>query len=392
MNWKEIIQKEASLAYADIQSIRQYLHAHPELSFHEDETAKYIAAQLEKLGIPYQEKVGGNGLVALIEGGKPGKVRALRADFDALPIQEENQVPYKSKNDGVMHACGHDVHTSCLLGAAMILNKHKDELEGTVKLIFQHAEEMTPGGAKQMIEAGALENPKVEEITGQHVFPDLEVGKVGFRKGMYMASTDELFITVKGKGGHAALPHKLIDPIYIGAQFVVALQHLISRKRPPRIPSVLSIGRFIGNGSTNVIPDQVEMMGTFRAMDEDWRAEAKKLMRQLAKDMGSSMDAEIELKISDGYPYLVNDDALTERNINIAKAYLGDENVIDLDLRMTGEDFAYYGHTIPACFYRLGTRNEEKGITHGLHTSRFDVDEKALEIGAGLLAFIAVNA
>ena len=199
MNWKEIIQKEASLAYADIQSIRQYLHAHPELSFHEDETAKYIAAQLEKLGIPYQEKVGGNGLVALIEGGKPGKVRALRADFDALPIQEENQVPYKSKNDGVMHACGHDVHTSCLLGAAMILNKHKDELEGTVKLIFQHAEEMTPGGAKQMIEAGALENPKVEEITGQHVFPDLEVGKVGFRKGMYMASTDELFITVKGK-------------------------------------------------------------------------------------------------------------------------------------------------------------------------------------------------
>lgn len=392
MNWKEIIQKEASLAYADIQSIRQYLHAHPELSFHEDETAKYIAAQLEKLGIPYQEKVGGNGLVALIEGGKPGKVRALRADFDALPIQEENQVPYKSKNDGVMHACGHDVHTSCLLGAAMILNKHKDELGGTVKLIFQHAEEMTPGGAKQMIEAGALENPKVEEITGQHVFPDLEVGKVGFRKGMYMASTDELFITVKGKGGHAALPHKLIDPIYIGAQFVVALQHLISRKRPPHIPSVLSIGRFIGNGSTNVIPDQVEMMGTFRAMDEDWRAEAKKLMRQLAKDMGSSMNAEIELKISDGYPYLVNDDALTERNINIAKAYLGDENVIDLDLRMTGEDFAYYGHTIPACFYRLGTRNEEKGITHGLHTSRFDVDEKALEIGAGLLAFIAVNA
>lgn len=385
----DIIKSEIEVDFHNLLRIRRHIHANPELSFKEDETAKFIAEELTVMGIPFQEQVGGNGLVAIIEGELPGKVSALRADFDALPILEENDVEYASKNKGVMHACGHDVHTTCLLGAAKILWNNRPQLKGTVKLIFQHAEEMTPGGAIQMIKAGALESPRVQHITGQHVYPDLEVGKVGFKKGMYMASTDELFVTVKGKGGHAALPHKLADPVLATAQMIVGLQSVISRRRPPHVPSVLSFGKVEAAGSTNVIPHEVHLMGTFRAMDEIWRAEALDLMPKMAKTICAAFGVEVDFNISNGYPFLVNDDDLTETNIQLAKEFLGKENVVDLDLRMTGEDFSYYGHEIPACFYRLGTRNESLGITHGLHTPKFNVDEESIKVGAGLMAWLA---
>ncbi len=391
MSLKEKIQGLAQSYHEEIRSWRRHIHAHPELSFHEEETAKYIASILEGMGLQPERNIGGNGLAVVIEGGKSGKTKALRADFDALPIQEENTCAYASTHAGVMHACGHDVHTSCLLGAVKILHETRNDWAGKVKFIFQHAEEMTPGGAKQMIQAGVLENPRVEEITGQHVYPDLEVGKVGFRKGMYMASTDELFIEVVGKGGHAALPHTLKDPVYGSAQLIVALQTIISRHRPPHIPSVLSIGKVEANGSTNVIPEKVSMMGTFRAMDEAWREKALGLIEKTVKEVSASLGLEGKLRIGHGYPYLENDPDLTQRNKSLAEEYLGKENVIELDLRMTGEDFSYYGHEIPACFYRLGTRNEAKGLVHGLHTSKFDVDEEALRIGAGLMAFLAAK-
>jgi len=380
----------ASVLESTIQN-RRHLHAHPELSFQEHKTVVFVAAQLDELGIAYKP-MANTGLVALITGDKPSdQVVALRADMDALPIQEVNEVAYKSTQAGVMHACGHDAHTASLLGTAAILQELKAEFGGTIKLIFQPAEELLPGGANQMIKEGVLENPKPQAVLGQHVMPFIETGKVGFRSGKYMASTDELYVTVKGKGGHAAQPQQNIDPVMITAQILVSLQQIVSRTANPNTPSVLSFGKVQANGATNVIPNEVKLEGTFRTMDEAWRAEAHTRMKKMAEGIAESMGGSCEFEIKKGYPFLVNEEKLTAAAKQYAEEYLGKENVLDLDIWMAAEDFAYYSQLADACFYRLGTRNEAKGITSSVHTQTFDIDENAFAISTGLMAYIALK-
>ena len=389
---KEKIKRIASEYLNELVKIRRYLHANPELSNHEYKTAEFIASTLRNLGLEVQTGIFGTGLVAIIKGKNPDKkVIALRADIDALPIQEQNDLPYKSLNPGVMHACGHDVHTSSLIGTAKILNDLKTEFEGTVKLIFQPAEEKIPGGAKLMIEAGVLENPRPEFMFGQHVYPDLEAGKIGIRAGKYMASADEINITVKGKGGHGAIPYALVDPVLIASQIIVSMQQIVSRNAHFNVPTVLSFGRFIADGAYNVIPNEVTLKGTFRTFDENWRALAHQKIETMAKSIARASDGDCEVFIDKGYPFLVNDEALTERSFDYAKEYLGEENVIELDLRMTAEDFAYFAQAVPSCFYRLGVKNDAKGINSGLHTSTFNVDESSLEVGMGLMSWFAIS-
>ena len=371
---------------------RHHLHANPELSFQEYNTAVYVTEQLKAIGLEPQTGIAGTGVVALIKGKNPeSKTIALRADMDALPITEVNEVPYKSKNVGVMHACGHDVHTSSLLGTAAILNQLKDEFEGTIKLIFQPGEELIPGGASLMINEGVLENPKVEKILGQHVMPLLPAGIVGFRGGMYMASADEIYMTVKGKGGHGAMPEQNIDTVLIASHIIVAMQQIISRNCSPKVPSVLSFGKVIANGATNIIPNEVFIEGTFRAMDEVWRAQAHEKITKLATTLAESMGGSCEIEIRKGYPFLKNNPELTAKMKQAAVEYAGAENVVDLDLWMAAEDFAFYTQKADACFYRLGTRNEERGITSSIHTPTFDIDESALDLGPGLMAWLAVT-
>ena len=384
------IKQLSETIFDEVVAIRRYMHQNPELSFKEHKTSAYIKSVLTSWGVSFTEDIADTGIVVLLEGNNPSsKTLALRADFDALPITEENDVDYCSVNKGVMHACGHDAHTASLLGVVKILNNLKQEWEGSVKFIFQPAEEMLPGGAQQMIKEGVLENPKVEKMIGQHVFPDLEVGKVGFRPGKYMASTDELHITIKGKGGHAALPHKYNSPLLAAAKLITDLD--ISFVKEKDQPSVLAIGFIEGLGSTNVIPEQVKLKGTLRAMDEDFRATAYKRMQKIALEVAKYYGLEIDFDIRKGYPSLVNDEALTKKSIAFAKQYLGEGNVIDLPIRMTAEDFSYYSHEVPSTFYRLGTANKSKGITHGLHTSRFNIDEQSLKIGMGLMAYLAIK-
>lgn len=391
----ETIKKLASGYLADIIAIRRHLHAHPELSFKEFETAAYVAGRLKEYGIPYHEGIAGTGIVAIIEGTEPAsKVLALRADLDALPIKEENNVEYCSKNEGVMHACGHDVHTASLLGAARILNQLRADWKGTIKLIFQPGEEKLPGGAQIMINEGVLENPSPSAIIGQHVLPSLATGKVGFRSGMYMASTDELYLTVKGKGGHAALVDQYINPLLIASRILRALDAEfmdIKKRNIPEIPTVLAFGKILGYGATNVIPDEVKLEGTFRTMNENWRNEAHRIMKNMAERIAEEMGGKCEFNIVRGYPFLVNDEKVTSRCKANAIKFLGKENVVDLEMRMTAEDFAYYSQVLPACFYRLGTGNVERGITSGLHTPTFDVDESSLETAMGLMAWLAIK-
>lgn len=392
----ETIKKKAADLLPEIIAIRRYLHAHPELSFQEYATAAYVEEILKRAKIPYRSGVGGTGIIASVEGKNPGvRTIAFRADLDALPIQEKNKCDYKSVNDGVMHACGHDVHTACLLGAALIVQELKDELTGTIRFIFQPGEEKLPGGATHMIAAGALKNPEPEFIVAQHVFPELEAGKVGFRKGMYMASTDELYLRVTGKGGHAAMPSQYINPLLIASRILVRLQEEFmdetTRKIPDHIPTVLAFGKITGTGATNVIPDQVFLEGTFRTMNEKWRHEAHQRMRDICTQLAKESGAEAELTIEKGYPFLINDEAITGNMMEAAAEYLGKDKIVELDLRMTAEDFAWYSQVIPACFYRLGTRNEAKGIVSPVHTATFDVDETALETGMGLMAYAALR-
>lgn len=388
---KTKIQELAKNIHQEVIVNRRHLHQNPELSFEEENTRIYVAGKLDELGISY-ERMAGNGLVALLKGEKPSEnVVALRGDMDALPIVEANDVPYKSQNSGVMHACGHDVHTSSLLGTAHILNQLKSEFGGTVKFIFQPAEEKLPGGASLMIKEGVLENPKPQAVIGQHVMPLIDAGKVGFRAGKYMASTDELYVTVKGKGGHGAQPQQNIDPVIITAHILVALQQIVSRFADPKSPSVLSFGKVIANGATNVIPNEVYLEGTFRTMDENWRQEAHIRMKKMAEGMAESMGATCDFEIRKGYPFLINEEKLTSNVRAFAEDYLGKENVEDLDIWMAAEDFAYYSQVTDACFYRLGTRNEARGITSSVHTPTFDVDESALEVSTGLMAYLALK-
>jgi amidohydrolase len=384
------IRELSRIYFEDVVKIRRHLHAHPELSMQEYKTAEFIAQQLDSIGIKYQRGVAGTGIVALINGNKgEGKVVALRADMDALPITEENNVVYKSLNPGVMHACGHDVHMSCLLGAARILNELREFWGGTVKLIFQPSEETAPGGAKLMIDEGVLQDPEPESMFGQHVFVPLPVGKVGIRSGKYMASADEIYLTVKGKGGHAATPHLNVDPIVIASHIVVALQTIVSRSAKASMPSVLSFGKIEGKGRTNIIPNEVKIEGTFRTFNEEWRSEALQRITDMAVGIAQGMGGNCEVSIKQGYPFLVNDDKLADAFRQYASEYLGSENVEELDLAMTAEDFAFFSQKLPACFYRLGTSHPEKGPGSNLHTPTFDVDESAMEVGMGLMAFIA---
>ena len=378
--------------YADeFIDIRHHLHAHPELSYQEYKTSAFVQEKLKSWDIPYKV-VAGTGVVGLIQG-KPGsRVIALRADLDALPITEENAISYASKNVGVMHACGHDVHTTCLLGAAKILNETRQKWEGTVKIIFQPGEEKNPGGASLMIKEGALENPKPQGIIALHVHPALEVGKLSFRPGMVMASADEIYMTIRGKGGHAATPHLTTDTILIASNLVVSLQQIISRNRNPFSPSVLSICSINGGHTTNVIPSEVKLMGTFRAMDEDWRFRAHDLIRKLATELVHSMGGEIDLHIDVGYPVLYNQETFSKKNRKLAEVYLDSGHVETTELRMASEDFAYYTHVIPGCFFRLGTRNETLGLTSGVHTPTFNIDENAIELGIGAMAWLGAQA
>ena len=384
------IKELAESFFSEIVSIRRHLHKYPELSFNEYETSAYIKSILNDWKISYNDKIADTGIVVLIEGKNPDlRTLAFRADFDALPITEENDIDYCSINSGVMHACGHDAHTASLLGVIKILHSLKNEWEGSIKFIFQPAEEQYPGGAQQMIKEGVLLNPNVEKIFGQHVFPDLEVGKVGFCPGKYMASADEIEIVVFGSGGHAALPHLYNNPILAAAKLITCLEdHFLSFRN---IPSVFAIGFIEGHGYCNVIPDKVELKGTFRTIDEEFRDLAHLKMKEIVKKLTEEYNLDINFEIFRGYPSLHNNEILTNQSITYAKEYLGGKNVVDLSLRMTAEDFAYYCYEVPSCFYRLGTANISKGITHGLHTARFDIDEDALKIGMGLMAYLAIK-
>lgn len=385
--------KSLSQAYSDqVVEYRRYLHANPELSYQEFNTVKYVDEKLRSFGISKIESLATTGLVAEVNGKNPGKKTiALRADMDALPIVEANNVPYKSKNEGVMHACGHDVHTSSLLGTAKILHDVRDQFEGTVRFLFQPGEEKNPGGASYMIKDGALENPRPAGIIGQHVFPLLPAGKIGFREGMYMASADEIYLRVIGKGGHGAAPDLAIDPIVIASHIIIALQQIISRNASPKQPTVLTFGNIIGKGATNIIPDEVNIAGTFRAMNEVWRESGLEKIKKMAESIAEGMGGRCEVDISRGYPYLENNPELTRRLKLAAEEYVGKENVYDIDITLGAEDFAYYSQIIPASFYRLGTSNVEKGIKSYVHTPTFDIDEDALKIGPGLMAWMAVK-
>lgn len=391
MNLINKIKQLSDNYFNDIVKIRRHIHQNPELSFNEFNTSSYIASQLEQENIEFKKGFVKTGIVAEIKGKNPTKKTiALRADMDALPIIEKNDISYKSQNNA-MHACGHDAHVASLIGVAKILNNLKSEFEGTVKLIFQPGEELLPGGAIQMIEQGALNNPKPDIVIAQHVFPELPVGKVGFRKGVYMASSDEIYITIKGKGGHAAMPNKTTNIVLVASQIIVALHQMIESKSPKSVPTVLAFGKVIANGATNVIPNELKIEGTFRTMDENWRQKAHDEINKIAFLIAERMGAKCEIKIAKGYPVLKNDVNVTEKSVTFAQQYLGKKNVVELDQRMTSEDFAYYSLYYPATFYRLGISNKEKNILSGLHTSTFNIDEDALKVGMGLMSWIAIS-
>ena len=377
-----------------VKGYREHLHANPELSFQEFNTMNFVSEQLTKIGIPHEKNVAGTGVVGIIRGTHHSLAQScigLRADLDALPILEANNVPYKSKVDGVMHACGHDVHTSILLGAAELLFELKDELPNPIKLIFQPGEEIHPGGASLMIEAGVLENPKVSRMYGLHVFPELPAGHVGLKEGLYMASSDEIHLQIQGVGGHGALPEKCINPLMMGAEFVLKAQELIKEKASDDTPTVLSFGRFEALGSTNVIPSSAEIKGTFRTMNEEWRAEAHQLLEKLAESISLKYNGKANLKISKGYPFLVNSIELTE-NLNATfNEVLGDENVKELPIRMTAEDFAFYSQKIPVCFFRLGTCFSDGRENFSVHHPNFDVDMESLKIGVLAMVLAAYS-
>ena len=391
----DILQQIKSLSQTyskEVVSYRRHLHRHPELSYQEFKTVAYVEDNLRSFGITDIQKMATTGLVAEIKGKNPDKKTiALRADMDALPIVEANKVDYKSQNEGVMHACGHDVHTSSLLGTAKILQEVRDQFEGTVRFLFQPGEEKNPGGASYMIRDGALKNPQPSGIIGQHVFPILPVGKIGFKEGMYMASADEIYLKVIGKGGHGAAPDLAVDPIVIASHIIVALQQIISRNANPRQPTVLTFGNIIGKGATNIIPDEVNIAGTFRAMNETWRKSGLEKIKKMAESLAEGMGGRCEVDISHGYPYLENNPELTRRIRAAAEEYMGKENVVDIDITLGAEDFAYYSQVIPASFYRIGTRNDARGITSYVHTPTFDIDEDALAISPGLMAWMALN-
>jgi len=370
---------------------RRYLHAHPELSFQERETSLYIQEKLTELGIGWQ-LCGTYGIVASIKGEIAGEsVVALRADFDGLPIMEQNEVDYISQNPGVMHACGHDVHTASLLSVAAILKKLQSSFRGEIKLIFQPAEEKFPGGAKAMVQAGALRNPSVQAVIAQHVMPELEAGKVGIKSGMYAAANDEVNITVFGRGGHGSQPQSTIDPVVVAAQIILALQQIVSRKANPTDPTVLSIGKMVAAGANNIIPAEVQLQGTLRTFNQQWRNQAHGEIKKIAMGIAVAMGATCEVHIQ-GFANVYNDPLLTDQVKVWMTEFMGPENVVDLDYWMAGEDFGEFTRDIPGCYYRVGSGNRQKSQNHPLHHPNFDVDEEPLFLTASpLMAYIALK-
>lgn len=392
------IKEFARKYFQEIKEVRRHLHAHPELSFQEFNTSAYLQSKLKEAGIEFTSGHVKTGIIAMIKGKNPSKKTILlRGDMDALPIEEKNNVEYCSKYKGVMHACGHDVHSACALGAALILNELKNEFEGTVKIVFQPGEEVLPGGASLMIKEGLLENPKVDKAIALHVFPSMETGKVGFRSGMYMASTDELYLTVNGKGGHAAMVNEYVNPLLIASEIILEVnkrfmgRDALKGSKGENIPTVVAFGKIEGKGATNVIPEKVEIEGTMRTMNEEWRKEIHGELKRIVKQISDKYKIQSELRIEHGYPFLVNDEKFTQSCTKNAQEYLGQDNVEELPLRMTAEDFAFITQKVPSCFFRLGTGNKEKGINSGVHTATFDIDDKALEIGMGLMALLCVQ-
>jgi amidohydrolase len=394
----EKIKNLAKSYFPEVRQVRQHIHKHPELSFEEHKTSQFIQEKLRSADITFTTGHVKTGIIAIIQGKNPGKnTILLRADMDALPIQEKNDVSYRSVHHGVMHACGHDVHSACALGAAFILNDLRNEWEGTVKIMFQPGEEVLPGGASLMIEDGVLEDPKVDKAIALHVFPGMEAGRAGFKRGMYMASTDELYITVNGKGGHAAMPADYVNPLLIASELLLEINACFSDKTSLKvlggegIPTVVAFGKIEGKGATNVIPDKVELAGTFRTMDEAWRAKVHQKLDGIVKTISKKFGIESVLRIEKGYPFLVNDIQVTGTCIAAAQDYLGGECVEELPLRMTAEDFAFITQKVPSCFFRLGTSGKNKAHTSGVHTATFDIEESALETGMGLMAWLAIS-
>jgi amidohydrolase len=388
----EEIKSLANLHFPSVQKFREHFHQFPELSFQEKQTTQFIIQTLQNWNIEVSQGPLDTGCVAWIKGKNPNnKTISLRADIDALPIQESNTSDYKSKHEGIMHACGHDVHTSCLLGAVYILNQIKDQLNGTVQCIFQPGEEVLPGGAKLLIEKGVLAKSDSQSILGQHVHPTLEAGKIGIKAGIFMASTDEIHLNIKGKGGHAAMPNEYINPIVIASKIVDQLtsHFMLQDASQKNIPTVFAIGDIKAHGATNVIPESCMLKGTFRTMDETWRSAAHDYIQNSIAKVCDQYQAQFELNIIKGYPVLHNNESLTAQIKSWSEVYLGKDNVIDLPIRMTAEDFAYYSQIMPACFYRLGTNLNNDTFTSGVHTPTFDINPKALEIGSGLMAWLA---
>jgi amidohydrolase len=388
MGLAEKIREKAGLYHDEVTSVRNHLHMNPELSFREFETSRFIAGKLRDHGIEFSH-VADTGIVARITGkaGESGRSVALRSELDALPIHEENDVPYKSKNPGIMHACGHDVHSACLLGSALVIKSLEKEFAGTFFLVFQPGEESLPGGAKKMLDEDLFGGEKPELIIAQHVLPELGSGETGIKSGIYMASADEIYINITGNGGHAAMPHEVIDTVVAASQVIIALQQVTSRFAPPAIPTVLSFGKLVANGATNVIPKEVIIEGTFRTMDEAWRAKAHEKITSIATKTANSMGAACRVEIRKGYPVLANDPEKTHVIRQLMEEYLGKEKVRELPIRMTSEDFAWFALRHPAVFYRLGTGKPDKK----LHTPVFDIDDETLLTGSGLMAWLALS-
>lgn len=375
-----------------IRDTYRHLHANPELSFEEYETAAFVCNELDKMQIPYQSGIAGTGILARVEGRNPEKrYIALRADMDALPVCETVDVAWKSKNENVMHACGHDAHTACLLGAAAVLNEIRNDFEGTLLLVFQPGEEKAPGGARLMLEAGIFDDYKPELIIAQHVSVDFPTGTMAFLPGKIMASADEVHVKVKGKGGHGALPHLVNDTVLATAQTLVSLQQVKSRLCSPLTPMVLTFGKLIAGGAQNIIPHEVQLSGTFRTFDEKWRHEAIAHIRRIITETAAAYGCTADIDIPDGYPCVVNDLEITQKSRAFAEEWVGKENTLTLEPRMTSEDFAFFSQKYPATFYRFGVKGEINADSGGLHSATFRIDEEALQTGAGGMAWIAYS-
>jgi hippurate hydrolase len=389
---REQILREAENLLPEIVEIRRHVHQHPELSYAEHETAAFISSKLDVMGIEHRSGIAGTGIVGFIrgEGAGRGLTIGLRADMDALPISEAGESEYRSWNEGVMHACGHDAHIAMLLGSAGIIKNLRKEFAGTVLLVFQPGEEKAPGGARMMIETGIFRNYDPDMFIAQHVLPDLPSGTVGFHAGPYLASCDEIYITVAGKGGHAAQPSQYTDQIYIASELVIRLKDTVAEKSKGQAATILAVGKITGMGATNVIPEKVEIACTFRTFDERWRQEAKEIIRNTASEIAGKRGVRIDVNIVEGYPVLVNDEALTERAGELSRQLLGEERVKEVPGRMSSEDFSFFAEKYPSFLFRLGiTPDGEK--MRPAHTPFFDLDESSMATGTATMAWLALN-